>query len=449
MASASSSNLRLQAITSSDPQSEFIQFRASMRLPIAPRWAADGTAGGAAGTGGMEGVKEVLASWVMRYLPPLRAVLLTFDPLPTFAHQTESFPASKDPFTYAKRRSTGNALLSEDDDEEEDEEALSQNGEKPVKQIKFKVLPMIEGSGFGLANVEFKGMAWRPRVGQKIVGSPTLSTPSHISLLIHNLFNASIPASHIQTNDYHFDPEFPVPEAIQKRQQLSFPSAIVEEEKTEQEEVEEKAEVADEEELAELEDRKADEEVEEDKEEEEIDEEAQEEEAYREKGWWRHNVTNEPLGGDEGRIEFTIVGITIANSMISLTGSLLADPFSPAAAAATTSATAPKIKKAAKAAAKAAKASSKKRPRADSESDAGDDSDAFDSDSSRSPSPPALKAPPKVEPGADSEVESEEEEVVEAPKKQQKKDKASKEKGSKEKGSKDKSKKKSKKVKQE
>lgn len=66
MASASSSNLRLQAFTTSDSQSEFIQFRASMRLPIAPRWAADGTAGAAAGTGGMEGVKEVLASWVMR-----------------------------------------------------------------------------------------------------------------------------------------------------------------------------------------------------------------------------------------------------------------------------------------------------------------------------------------------------------------------------------------------
>jgi hypothetical protein len=59
-----------------------------------------------------------------------------------------------------------------------------------------------------------------------------------------------------------------------------------------------------------LEDRRADKEVVDDveEEEEEIDDEAQEEEAYREKGWWRHNVTNEPLGGEEGRIEFTIVG---------------------------------------------------------------------------------------------------------------------------------------------
>ena len=66
MATASSSNLRLQQISTDDSQSEFVAFRASMRLPIAPVWAADGSAGGASGTGGMEGVKEVLASWVMR-----------------------------------------------------------------------------------------------------------------------------------------------------------------------------------------------------------------------------------------------------------------------------------------------------------------------------------------------------------------------------------------------
>lgn len=34
----------------------------------------------------------------------------------------------------------------------------------------------------------------------------------------------------------------------------------------------------------------------------------EEEDLYREKGWWRHKVTDEPLGGTEGRIEFTIVG---------------------------------------------------------------------------------------------------------------------------------------------
>lgn len=34
----------------------------------------------------------------------------------------------------------------------------------------------------------------------------------------------------------------------------------------------------------------------------------QEEDIYREKGWWRHNTTNAPLGGEDGGIEFTVVG---------------------------------------------------------------------------------------------------------------------------------------------
>lgn len=222
-------------------------------------------------------------------------------------------------------------LESDGEESDEEEQAEQTNGqEKEVKKVQLKVLPMIEGSGFGLANVEFKGMAWRPRVGQTIgklfssisllastltqrpiaVGSPTLSTPSHISLLLHNLFNASIPASHIPSDTYHFDPDFPVPEAIQNRQKLSFPTAAVPvAEEQPAAAVEEKAEVDDEEQRAELEDREVGVEIEEEvKEEEEVDEEAQEEEAYRERGWWRHNVTNEPLGGAEGRIEFTIVG---------------------------------------------------------------------------------------------------------------------------------------------
>ena len=52
---------------------------------------------------------------------------------------------------------------------------------------------------------------------------------------------------------------------------------------------------------------------EEEKEEEEMDvdevkEEDEEEEQYRERGWWCHRITNEPLGGTTGRIPFTIVG---------------------------------------------------------------------------------------------------------------------------------------------
>ena len=136
------------------------------------------------------------------------------------------------------------------------------------------------------------------------VGSPTLSTPSHISLLLHNLFNASIPASHIPKDTWHFDPDFPVPEAIQKRQQWAIPTigsatkeaaaeVLAEEAEAEAKEGAEGPETAEE--------AEAEEEVVKSLEEEE-------EEQWREKGWWRHNLTNEPLGGKEGKIEFTIIG---------------------------------------------------------------------------------------------------------------------------------------------
>lgn len=62
---ASSSSLKLKT-TSQDDHSEFLRFRATMRLPIPPIWASNGSGGGEDGNGGMEGVKEVLAGWVMR-----------------------------------------------------------------------------------------------------------------------------------------------------------------------------------------------------------------------------------------------------------------------------------------------------------------------------------------------------------------------------------------------
>lgn len=64
---ASTSSLKLKSASQAgDSNSDFIHFRASMRLPIAPLWGSKGDAGGEYGSGGMEGVKEVLAGWVMR-----------------------------------------------------------------------------------------------------------------------------------------------------------------------------------------------------------------------------------------------------------------------------------------------------------------------------------------------------------------------------------------------
>lgn len=252
---------------------------------------------------------DVLFCLPNRYLPPLRAVLLTFDPLPTFAHPTSYFPASSSPFPPPSRQTNHSKFMTTPGPEEDDEEVEASG------TVQLKALPMIEGSGFALAMVEWQGLAWRPRIGQQIgtfrispfdctkadrslgstVGSSKLCTPSHISLLLHNLFNATIPSSHIPEDTWRFDPDFPVPEAIQLRQKLVWPVAA--------------AEFSD---AAEEEKEGSDEEDEEkDEEEMDVDEvkvEDEEEEQYRERGWWCHRITNEPLGGTSGRIPFTIVG---------------------------------------------------------------------------------------------------------------------------------------------
>lgn len=69
-AAAAAGSLRLEAVASSSshnqPDSEFIAFKASMRLPIAPVFASKGDNLFPGHDGGMDGVREVLAGWVMR-----------------------------------------------------------------------------------------------------------------------------------------------------------------------------------------------------------------------------------------------------------------------------------------------------------------------------------------------------------------------------------------------
>jgi len=49
----------------------------------------------------------------------------------------------------------------------------------------------------------------------------------------------------------------------------------------------------------------------------------------RDPGRWVHRRTGVPLGGGERTLEFTVIGMTIANGMLSLLGSTLLDPFAP------------------------------------------------------------------------------------------------------------------------
>ncbi|KAF9071129.1 hypothetical protein BDP27DRAFT_1291887 [Rhodocollybia butyracea] len=131
---------------------------------------------------------------------------------------------------------------------------------------------------FLVCKIIFDATVWRPLVGMKLVGKISLCSPDHISLLVHKTFNVSIPRHHIPTDNWEFqygpaenDPEFGA-------------GAEVDEEKHSSEEG---------------------------------------------SGKWIHRVTGSPLGEDDGYLEFTVVGLTVANEMLSLLGSIQHDPFSP------------------------------------------------------------------------------------------------------------------------
>jgi DNA-directed RNA polymerase I subunit RPA43 len=57
---------------------------------------------------------------------------------------------------------------------------------------------------FLISDITFDATVWSPRVGMQLTGKVSLCSPDHLSLLIHETFNASIPRSHIQTHSYEF-----------------------------------------------------------------------------------------------------------------------------------------------------------------------------------------------------------------------------------------------------
>ncbi|KAJ7594854.1 hypothetical protein C8J56DRAFT_927787 [Mycena floridula] len=135
---------------------------------------------------------------------------------------------------------------------------------------------------FLICDVGFDATIWSPAIAMKLTGKVNLCSPDHISLLVHRTFNASIPRHHIQTDEWEFeygpaenDPEF-------------GPAANEE-----------------------LEDGEA-------------------EKVFGESsGKWVHKITGDTLGGEDGYLEFTVIGLTVANEMLSVVGSLQSDPFSP------------------------------------------------------------------------------------------------------------------------
>ncbi|KAG9103040.1 hypothetical protein FRC06_000367 [Ceratobasidium sp. 370] len=126
---------------------------------------------------------------------------------------------------------------------------------------------------FPTTTVEFGAGVWAPEVGMRITGRISLHATDHIALLVHRTFNASIDRAHIPDNgewEYVHGP------------------------------------VANDPELG-----------------------AEEGQTDEESGRWVHTGTGETLGGESGLVEFTIVGYTVANQMLSLHGSLQPDPFAP------------------------------------------------------------------------------------------------------------------------
>lgn len=180
--------------------------RSKVYFPVPPVWSSDATAS----------ILEQLDSLVMRYIPQLEGVLLTHSNV----------------------------------------RCLSTMGD------------IVGDSAFAVVPATFSGLVWRPEIGMKLQGTITLSSPSHVSLLLHDTFNAAISAQHLPSAKYefvHYDDD-----AGAQRTDANERSV----------------------------------------------------------GFWRHKKSGARLGGETLTLSFTVISITVANHMISLHGSLLKDPFS-------------------------------------------------------------------------------------------------------------------------
>lgn len=109
-----------------------------------------------------------------RYLPPLKGVLVSFNPSPSFEHPASQFNSAYSPFetpsASSSSRNDPSRLLMSPGREDEEEDAA------PSQSVKLIAMPMIEGSGFALPVVRWNGVVWRPRVGQ-IVGAALFHYP--------------------------------------------------------------------------------------------------------------------------------------------------------------------------------------------------------------------------------------------------------------------------------
>ncbi|KAK0485708.1 hypothetical protein IW261DRAFT_1548794 [Armillaria novae-zelandiae] len=135
--------------------------------------------------------------------------------------------------------------------------------------------------------VTFDATVWSPHVGMRLEGRINLCSPDHISLLVHRTFNVSIPRHHIPSENWEFeygpaenDPQFGPDAAEKDGAEAALPPA--------------------------------------------------ERSGREEGGRWIHKLTGDLIGGKSGHLEFTVIGLTVANEMLSVVGSIQPDPFSQA-----------------------------------------------------------------------------------------------------------------------
>ncbi|KAJ7287617.1 hypothetical protein C8J57DRAFT_1284429 [Mycena rebaudengoi] len=141
---------------------------------------------------------------------------------------------------------------------------------------------------FLVCHIAFDATVWSPHVRMKLVGKINLCSPDHISLLLHRTFNVSIPRHHIPTDEWEFE-YGPADEADGEEDADAT-------DKDGEDDLDEKGEPASEEKAG---------------------------------GRWVHKITGQKLGKKDGYLEFVVIGLAVANEMLSVVGSIQHDPFSP------------------------------------------------------------------------------------------------------------------------
>ncbi|KAE8216151.1 hypothetical protein CF327_g625 [Tilletia walkeri] len=131
-------------------------------------------------------------------------------------------------------------------------------------------------SAFATVPVKVKCTIWAPSIGMRLEGKIVYSNTDVVSLLLNGTFNAAIPAAHLPPNQYEF---------VHNDYSGAADSQAVD--------------------GAEDEDFGA-----------------------HSPGFWRRKRDKSQLGGSSGQLTFTCFGITVANQLLFLRGSLLDDPLS-------------------------------------------------------------------------------------------------------------------------